>query len=59
SISRAGGLKQLVGGNLEGIDAREVNSIFLFDDAQGIPVYVRVAATARTWTGGCARTTRR
>ncbi len=42
SISRAGGLKQLVGGNLEGIDAREVNSIFLFDDAQGIPVYVRV-----------------
>ena len=42
SIARAGGLKKLVGVNLEGIDAREVNSIFLFDDAQGIPVYVRV-----------------
>ncbi len=27
---------------VEEIDAREVNSIFLFDDAQGIPVYVRV-----------------
>ena len=42
SIARAGGLKKLVGGNLEEIDAREVNSIFLFDDAQGIPVHVRV-----------------
>src|SRR6202040_2059588 len=30
------------GVNLEGIDAREVNSIKLFDDAQGRPVYVRV-----------------
>lgn len=42
SIARAGGLKKLVGVNLEGIDAREINSIKLFDDAQGRPVYVRV-----------------
>ncbi|BBZ24775.1 type I DNA topoisomerase [Mycolicibacter hiberniae] len=42
SIARAGGLKKLVGVNLEGIDAREINSIRLFDDAQGRPIYVRV-----------------
>ena len=42
SIARAGGLKKLVGVNLEGIDAREVNSIKLFDDEQGRAVYVRV-----------------
>ena len=42
SIARAGGLKKLVGGNLEDIDAREVNSIKLFDDAEGRAVYVRV-----------------
>lgn len=42
SIARAGGLKKLVGVNLEGIDAREINSIKLFDDAQGRPIYVRV-----------------
>ena len=42
SIARAGGLKKLVGVNLEGIDARGVNSITLFDDAHGRPVYVRV-----------------
>jgi DNA topoisomerase I len=42
SIARAGGLKKLVGVNLEGIDAREVNSIRLFDDHEGRPVYVRV-----------------
>ena len=35
SIARAGGLKKLVGGNLEEIDARVVNSIKLFDDDQG------------------------
>ena len=35
SIARAGGLKKLVGGNLEDIDAREVNSIKLFDDDAG------------------------
>ncbi len=42
SVARSGGLKRLVGVNLEGIDAREVNSIKLFDDAQGRTVYVRV-----------------
>ncbi|MGE2834125.1 type I DNA topoisomerase [Mycobacterium sp. SMC-4] len=42
SIARAGGLKKLVGGNLEEIDAREVNSIKLFDDAEGRAVNVRV-----------------
>ncbi len=42
SIARNGGLKKLVGVNLEGIDAREVNSINLFDDEQGRPIYVRV-----------------
>ncbi|MGB6764163.1 type I DNA topoisomerase, partial [Mycobacterium sp.] len=42
SVARSGGLKRLVGVNLEGIDAREVNSIKLFDDTQGRPVYVRV-----------------
>jgi DNA topoisomerase I len=42
SIARAGGLKKLVGINLEGIDAREVNSIKLFDDHEGRPIYVRV-----------------
>ncbi|HTQ18981.1 type I DNA topoisomerase [Mycobacterium sp.] len=42
SVARSGGLKKLVGVNLEGIDAREVNSIKLFDDAQGRPIYVRV-----------------
>ena len=35
SVARSGGLKKLVGVNLEGIDAREVNSIKLFDDARG------------------------
>jgi len=42
SVARSGGLKRLVGVNLEGIDAREVNSIRLFDDAEGRAVYVRV-----------------
>ncbi|WP_343600861.1 type I DNA topoisomerase [Mycobacterium sp.] len=42
SVARSGGLKKLVGVNLEGIDAREVNSIKVFDDSQGRPVYVRV-----------------
>ncbi len=42
SIARAGGLKKLVGVNLEGIDAREVNSIKLFDDDEGRAIYVRV-----------------
>ncbi len=42
SVARSGGLKKLVGINLEGIDAREVNSIKLFDDEQGRTIYVRV-----------------
>ncbi len=42
SIARSGGLKRLVGVNLEGIDAREVNSIKLFDDDEGRAIYVRV-----------------
>lgn len=42
SIARAGGLKKLVGGNLEDIDAREVNSIKLFDDSEGRAINVRV-----------------
>jgi DNA topoisomerase-1 len=42
SIARSGGLKKLVGVNLEGIDAREVNSIKLFDDDQGRAINVRV-----------------
>ena len=41
SIARAGGLKKLVGVNLEGIDARGINSIQLFDDSEGRAVYVR------------------
>jgi hypothetical protein len=42
SIARAGGLKKLVSVNIEGIDARGVNSIALFDDEHGRPIYVRV-----------------
>ena len=42
SVARSGGLKKLVGGNLEEIDAREVNSIPLFDDDQGRAIVVRV-----------------
>lgn len=34
--------EEVVGINLEGIDARGVNSIVLFDDEHGRPVYVRV-----------------
>ncbi|HNM83671.1 MAG TPA: type I DNA topoisomerase [Mycobacterium sp.] len=42
SVARSGGLKKLVGVNLEGIDARTVNSIKLFDDDQGRAINVRV-----------------
>lgn len=42
SVARAGGLKKLVGVNLEEIDAREINSIPMFADAQGRDVVVRV-----------------
>ena len=42
SLSAAGGLKKLVGDKLEGIDAREVNSIRMFTDDEGRDVVVRV-----------------
>ena len=42
TIARLGGLKHLVGGNLETIDAREVNSLHMFDDEDGSPIVVRV-----------------
>ncbi|MFJ6670174.1 type I DNA topoisomerase [Actinosynnema sp. NPDC091369] len=42
SVGRSGGLKKLVGSSVEEIDAREVNSIPLFPDAEGRTVYVRV-----------------
>lgn len=42
SVARSGGLKKMVGANLEDIDARSINSIRLFDDAQGREVHVRV-----------------
>jgi DNA topoisomerase-1 len=42
SVARVGGLKKLVGVNLEEIDAREINSIPLFADGAGRDVVVRV-----------------
>ncbi|MBP1160950.1 DNA topoisomerase-1 [Rhodococcus sp. PvR044] len=42
SVARSGGLKKMVGTNLEDIDAREVNSIRLFADSEGRDVVVRV-----------------
>jgi DNA topoisomerase-1 len=42
SVGRSGGLKKLVGSSVEEIDAREVNSIPLFADAEGRTVVVRV-----------------
>ncbi|MBV8995337.1 MAG: type I DNA topoisomerase [Pseudonocardiales bacterium] len=42
SVARFGGLKKLVGVNLEEIDAREINSIPLFTDNAGHDVVVRV-----------------
>ncbi|MFN2497007.1 MAG: type I DNA topoisomerase [Pseudonocardiaceae bacterium] len=42
AVARFGGLKKLVGVNLEEIDAREINSIRLFVDDAGRDVFVRV-----------------
>ena len=42
TVARMGGLKHLVGDNLEKIDARSVNSLHLFDDEDGNPILVRV-----------------
>ena len=53
SIARHGGLKSLVDVNLENIDARKVNSIRLYTDAEGRDVFVRVGRygpySARTY----------
>jgi len=42
SVAQSGGLKKLVGVNLEEIDAREINAIPLFSDSEGREVVVRV-----------------
>ncbi|CCI83753.1 type I DNA topoisomerase [Corynebacterium otitidis] len=42
AIARHGGLKSIVGKNLENIDARRVNSLHVFDDDEGRAVNVRV-----------------
>jgi DNA topoisomerase-1 len=42
SVARSGGLKKLVGVNLEEIDARVINAIPLFADSEGREVVVRV-----------------
>lgn len=42
SVPGKGGLKGLIEQNLESLDAREINSLHLFDDENGVPVYVRV-----------------
>ncbi|SQG63873.1 DNA topoisomerase I subunit omega [Corynebacterium renale] len=42
AIARHGGLKSLVNDNLEHIDARQVNSLHLCDDAEGRAINVRV-----------------
>lgn len=42
AIARRGGLKHIIEDNLERIDARQVNSLKLFDDAEGRAVNVRV-----------------
>ncbi|RZS41243.1 DNA topoisomerase I [Herbihabitans rhizosphaerae] len=42
SVGRTGGLKKLVGTGVEDIDAREINSIPMFDDSEGRKVVVRV-----------------
>ena len=42
SVGRSGGLKKLVGSGVDTIDAREINSIPLFNDDTGRPVVVRV-----------------
>ena len=42
ALARRGGLKHMIEDNLESIDARQANSLTLFDDAEGRPVVVRV-----------------
>ncbi|MEV5647623.1 type I DNA topoisomerase [Nocardia sp. NPDC052254] len=42
SVARSGGLKRMVGEQLDDIDAREVNSIKMFADDEGRDIVVRV-----------------
>ena len=42
SVARSGGLKRMVGEQLDDIDAREVNSIKMFTDDEGRDIVVRV-----------------
>ena len=42
ALARRGGLKHMIEDNLESIDARQANSLTLFDDDSGRPVVVRV-----------------
>lgn len=42
TVADRGGLKNVIDVNLEAIDARRVNSLHVFDDAEGNPVVVRV-----------------
>lgn len=42
SVPQQGGLKAIVGSNLESIDARKVNSLKLFEDKEGRDIVVRV-----------------
>ncbi|GLZ52921.1 DNA topoisomerase 1 [Actinomycetospora sp. NBRC 106378] len=42
SMTQLGGLKKLVGDNLEGIDAREINSLPIVVDGEGRDIVVRV-----------------
>ncbi len=42
SVARSGGLKRMVGEQLDDIDAREVNSIKMFADEEGRDIVVRV-----------------
>ncbi|WP_136140406.1 type I DNA topoisomerase [Corynebacterium endometrii] len=42
AIARHGGLKSLIDVNLESIDARQVNSLKLYEDSEGRDVFVRV-----------------
>ena len=42
AVARRGGLKHIIEANLESIDARQVNSLKLFEDAEGRDINVRV-----------------
>ena len=42
AIARRGGLKHMIEDNLENIDAREANSLKLFNDESDRPIHVRV-----------------